>query len=274
MLILHFQFDFFFELYTMKLLHIVCGITCVWLVMSSCRQAHKNSNTVLKKDSERITIVRKNPMLQTSKKPLSKHIKTASNLRDVQTFNPHIFVDIKYATKDNFMHQVLYTTIKKAYLQKDVALRLARCQEYLSAMDSSLHLLIYDAVRPVSVQWKMWKALDTLSVTKRTKFVSNPVNKSLHNYGAAVDLTICRSDKTPLDMGAGFDDVRPIAYPILEDKFLANGMLTLEQVTNRKLLRKVMLSQAFHVLPTEWWHFNACSRPTARKKYALLKNEW
>ena len=196
-----------------------------------------------------------------------------SNLVDVQSLNKHIMIDIKYATKDNFMHQRLYKRIDRAFLQKDVAVRLANCQDYLTALDASLHLLVYDAVRPVSVQWEMWKALDSIPEKDRVKFVSNPINRSVHNYGAAVDLTICNSKGEPLDMGANFDDIRKIAYPSLESHFLSTGELTKNQIANRDLLRKVMRSEGFRNIPTEWWHFNACSRKEAKLKYIFLENE-
>jgi D-alanyl-D-alanine dipeptidase len=191
----------------------------------------------------------------------------------INSLHPLIRVDLKYATSDNFMHQVLYDRINTAYLQKDVAERLADCQRYLSSLDTGLHLLIYDAVRPVSVQRKMWKALDTIPVKERVKFVSNPNNRSIHNYGAAVDLTICKSDGTPLDMGAGYDDIRKIAYPSLESTFVSSGQLTKVHIDNRNLLRKVMRQGNFSQLSTEWWHFNACKREVAAKKYRLLENE-
>ena len=133
--------------------------------------------------------------------------------------------------------------------------------------------IIYDAVRPVSVQWKIWKALDTIPIREREKYASNPINKSVHNFGAAVDLTICNSKRVPLDMGAEFDEFRKIAFPSMENYFLSTGELTLKQVENRKLLRKVMRSQAFRNLPTEWWHFNACSRTDAFVKYQFVENE-
>jgi D-alanyl-D-alanine dipeptidase len=191
----------------------------------------------------------------------------------VSTLDPAIRVELKYATADNFMHQVLYTRIKTAYLQQDVAERLVACQTYLSTLDTGLHLLIYDAVRPVSVQRKMWKALDSIPPKERVKFVSNPRNRSVHNYGAAVDLTICKSDGTPLDMGAGYDDIRKIAYPSLEATFVASGQLSKEHIENRNLLRKVMKKGQFSQLSTEWWHFNACTRKVASKKYLLLEKE-
>jgi D-alanyl-D-alanine dipeptidase len=195
------------------------------------------------------------------------------NLCNVQDMNPAIFVDLKYASTANFMRKRVYKRLNKAYLQKDIAQRLARCQAYLTDLDSTLHLLVYDAVRPVQVQWEMWEALDTIPVRNRVKFVSNPANGSLHNYGAAVDVTICNRYGVPFDMGAGYDDIRPIAYPRLEAHFLSTGELTTAQVKNRQLLRKVMATEQFYSIPTEWWHFNACSRASAKRKYEVLNEE-
>ena len=163
--------------------------------------------------------------------------------------------------------------MNKAYLQKDVALRLSSVQKALSLAYPGYKLLVYDALRPVSVQQKMWQALDTLAPKERGKYVSNPKNLSLHNMGAAVDLTIIDSNGKALDMGAGFDDFRPIAYPNLEDSFLRTGQLTPLQVKNRNILRNAMQAQGFRQLPTEWWHYNACSRAEAKKKYKVYYTE-
>lgn len=191
----------------------------------------------------------------------------------VDQFNNNIWWELKYATRDNFMHRVLYDTLSKVYVQVDVARRLAKSQEYLTGRNKNYHLLVYDGVRPVSVQWEMWNALDTIPVLSRGKFVSNPRNGSVHNYGAAVDLTICDANKKPLDMGAGYDDIRKIAYPSLESEFLATGEITQQQIDNRKLLRRTLKSQGFSNIPTEWWHFNAFPRPIAKSKYRLVERE-
>lgn len=191
----------------------------------------------------------------------------------VDAFNNNIYWELKYATSDNFMHRVLYDTLKAVYVQRDVAKRLAKCQELLSSIDSSLHLLVYDGVRPLSVQWEMWRALDTIPPAQRGKFVSNPRNGSVHNYGAAVDLTICTSSRKVLDMGAGYDDIRPIAYPSLEAQFLASGELKSKQVENRRLLRKIMRSQGFINIPTEWWHFNAGFKAVLQQRYKMVLHE-
>lgn len=191
-------------------------------------------------------------------------------LVDVQQINAAIQIDLKYTTTDNFLRERLYARLQKAYLQKDVAIRLSSVQNKLSSQYPGYKLLIYDAVRPVSVQEKMWKALDSLPVKERIKFVSNPKNLSLHNMGAAIDLTVLDANGAALDMGAGFDDFRKIAYPCLEDSFLRVGQLTPLQIQNRKILRSAMQAQGFRQLPTEWWHFNACSREEAKKKYNVL----
>jgi D-alanyl-D-alanine dipeptidase len=211
--------------------------------------------------------------IDSAKKSLNEKLLLSSNLVNIEDINPKILVDLKYATTDNFMKMKLYARINKAFLQRDVALRLSNCQDYLSKLKPGYTLLIYDAVRPVSVQQKMWDALDSIPPKDRGKFVSNPTNRSLHNLGAAVDLTICNESGIPLDMGANYDDIRKIAYPELESYFLKTGELTKQQIENRELLRKVMRKEGFRNIPTEWWHFNACSRREGLAKYEVLFEE-
>jgi D-alanyl-D-alanine dipeptidase len=59
----------------------------------------------------------------------------------------------------------------------------------------------------------------------------------------------------------------------LEAHFLSTGELTTAQVKNRQLLRKVMETEHFYSIATEWWHFNACSRSSAKRKYEVLNEE-
>jgi len=262
----------FFDLWIMKLCYFIFFV----LVFVSCSSRIEEVEVTIPSADE--LAVQKEDSTSNSLENESREKEKDSILRtfkliDVQTLNPQIKVDLKYAGTDNFMGIRLYERIQKAYLQEDVAARLAKCQEFLTSIDPNLHLLVYDAVRPVSVQFKMWNALDSIPVARRGKFVSSPYGKSVHNYGAAVDLTICNAAGVPLDMGAGFDDIREIAYPSKEAFYLAKGELTKEHIQNRELLRKVMRSQGFRNLQTEWWHFNACSREEASNKYILLEVE-
>jgi len=242
----------------------------VSILVFSCEETKEK---VLKKVEKKAETVELNEV-STDDEPsnsLNDYLYEDTNLRAIQSLTDQIFIDLKYASTDNFMHQVLYDSLKNLYLQKDVALRLIKCQEYLASINQGLHLLLYDGLRPLSVQQKMWDGLDSIPVWRRVKFVSNPKNGSIHNYGAAIDLTLCDSKGAPLDMGAFYDDIREIAYPRLESHFLSTGELSQEQVDNRKLLRKVMSSQGFRNITTEWWHFNACSREQAKNSYRLYE---
>ena len=241
------------------------------LILCSCvNQNNKSSG----QKTEINTEFKSSPTVKDSLKQIVNQKElVANNLVDIQQVNPKILIDLKYATSDNFMKIKLYARINRAYLQKDVALRLSACQDYLSELKPGCKLLIYDALRPVSVQLKMWNALDSLPPSERGKFVSNPKNRSLHNLGAAVDLTICDEQGSALDMGAGYDDFREIAYPEMESYFLKSGELTKQHIENRELLRKVMRKEGFRNIPTEWWHFNACSRNEGVLKYKVLLEE-
>lgn len=194
-------------------------------------------------------------------------------LVDIQAINKNILVDLRYASKNNFMKIVLYDTLQKCYLQKEVAERLSKCQKYLDSIRPGYKLKVFDGVRPLQVQSEMWNALDSIPRMRRGKFVSNPMKGSVHNFGAAVDLTIVDDKGKELDMGAGYDDFREIAFPKFEHQFLNSGELSKKQVENRKFLRKVMSHQQFRNIPSEWWHFNAFSRITTSHKFQMLVSE-
>jgi D-alanyl-D-alanine dipeptidase len=195
------------------------------------------------------------------------------NFTDVCVYNAKIKFDLQYRTPDNFFNMQLYKRLDRAFLSDEVAKKLGACQDYLSRIDSNLFLLVYDAARPINVQKKMWKALDSIPPRLRGRFVSSGKNLSMHNMGLAVDITICDADGIPLDMGAGFDDIREIAYPSKESYYLQTGELTMQQVENRKLLRKVMTSQGFWNLSTEWWHFAVGRHKNAVRSFPALLYE-
>lgn len=242
------------------------------VVLFSCSNHANNANRF---DFSGRNTTKRKPINKLNSNNISRSIIVidGDTLVPVNQFNSKIFIDLKYASSSNFMHRKLYDTLTTAYVQLSVARRLSACQQYLTKIDSNLHLLVYDGLRPLSVQWEMWKALDTIPVSERVKFVSNPANGSVHNYGAAVDLTICDNSKNPLDMGANYDDSRKIAYPSLESVFLASGELSEKQLMHRKLLRSVMISQQFSTIPTEWWHFNAYSRNVSKQKFSIVTHE-
>ena len=192
-----------------------------------------------------------------------------SGLVNIQDIDSTILVELKYSTTDNFIGVDVYGSLTNAYLQPDVADKLAKAQAFLKQKDSSLSLLIYDAVRPRSVQQIMWDTLD-MPIHKKVRFISNPKNGSIHNFGAAVDITIAKNG-IALDMGTPFDDSSLESWPIREKQFLKEGKITELQVNNRKTLRRAMGKAGFYNIQSEWWHFNSCNRNKAKQLYKLVE---
>lgn len=189
-------------------------------------------------------------------------------LVDIQSVNENILVELKYAVTDNFTEKILYVDFSRAYLQRDAAEKLSVAQQNLETLHPGFRLLAYDAARPFSVQEIMWEAVQG---TPQRRYVAHPERKSLHNYGAAVDLTVVDSSKIPLDMGTPFDYFGGKASIHNEDSLIRIGQLTPQQVENRKLLRKVMQEAGFIPIRGEWWHFNACSLHEAQERYSLIE---
>ncbi len=190
-------------------------------------------------------------------------------LVDISTLDPSIQISLKYSTTDNFMGEQLYDGLTKAWLHPIAAYMLAKAQLYLRQEFPSYSLLVYDAVRPMSVQKKMWALAQA---TGKTNYVSNPANGGgLHNYGMAVDLTIVDGNGQPLPMGTPFDFFGEEAHINKEEQLVSTGKITAEALRNRLLLRRVMRQAGFRTILYEWWHFNACSRDEARAKYPLIQ---
>jgi len=201
-----------------------------------------------------------------------EQIMISAGLINVNSLDSTIKVDLKYSTKNNFIGFVLYdTNFNACYLQKSVAEKLANAQKILCDSMPNYSLIVYDATRPLSVQQMMWDSIK-VSNKERPKYVSNPKYGSLHNFGAAVDVSIVDANKKPLDMGTPYDSFDELAYPIMEKENFEKGLLSETQINNRKLLRYCMYKAGFFNIQTEWWHFNDCYRKEARKKYAMILN--
>ncbi len=195
----------------------------------------------------------------------------AQGLVNVQMLDPKILVQLKYSTTDNFMKKDVYGCITKCYLQKVPAQMLAKANNYLQKINPKLRLLVYDGARPLAVQKLLWNALPQYPPKKRKTFVADPTEGSIHNYGSAVDLTLADYKGTALDMGTAYDFFGDLAYPKLESHFLKTGKLNSQQITNRKLLRKVMVQAGFMPIEYEWWHFNALSKRKAKTVYRIIQ---
>lgn len=183
--------------------------------------------------------------------------------------DPSIIVDLKYADADNFMGENLYRGLNRAYLVPEAAEKLVMASRILQERHPDLRILVGDAIRPRSVQKEMWRLVVG---TPRQPYVANPKRGSMHNYGAAVDVTLfnVKTGKR-VDMGTPLDYFGLLAQPLLEGAFLRQGKLTPSQIENRLILRNAMLDAGWHMINIEWWHFNAWPKKYIRNHYSIIE---
>lgn len=183
--------------------------------------------------------------------------------------DPTIHVSLMYSRADNFTGRVLYGDLREAYLHPVAAKALRRAQRRLRQLRPDLSLKVYDACRPMSIQQQMW---NVVKHTRKYFYVSNPAHGGgLHNYGLAVDITLCRLDGDTIPMGTRIDYMGRAAHIDAESSLLASHTISRRALSNRRLLRQVMRYAGFRPLRTEWWHFNYKSRATARKYYRVIQ---
>lgn len=192
----------------------------------------------------------------------------ADDVVDVTRINNRILVNLVYSTPDNFLHDDVYGDLTACYLRREAAEKLSRAQSLLDEKKKGFRLMVYDCLRPRSIQHEMWRVVKG---TPQEPYVADPEKGSIHNFGAAVDLTIIDERGMPLDMGSPFDSFGDDSQPRLEDQLLRQGRLTERQVANRHLLRGVMEETGFRGIPEEWWHFEAFPYEEAVKRYPLVE---
>ena len=176
-----------------------------------------------------------------------------------------IAIDLMYARADNFVGRVLYADLREAYLHPVAMECLLKAQRLLREKYPEYRLIVYDAARPMSVQQQMW---DVVKGSSKSRYVSNPAHGGgLHNYGLAVDISIADSLGQPLPMGTAVDHLGIEAGITHEAALVKQGKITAQERANRQLLRSVMTEAGFRPLPSEWWHFNYCSRQEAKKRF-------
>lgn len=187
---------------------------------------------------------------------------------NIRQEDPTIHVSLMYSRADNFCGVVLYDDLKEAFLHPEAMAALKKAQAYLQQLRPDLSLKVYDAARPMSIQQKMW---DKVKHTRKAIYVSNPDHGGgMHNYGMAVDITLCTLKGDTLDMGTKIDYMGKAAHIDHEDLLVKEKKISRKARENRQLLRRVMRHGGFMPLRTEWWHFNKCSRATAKRYYKVI----
>jgi D-alanyl-D-alanine dipeptidase len=162
-------------------------------------------------------------------------------LVEIASLDPSIVIDVRYATADNFVGRPMYP-VGRAFLRGSAADHLVQVQQRLR--EQGLGLKIWDAYRPLSVQWALWEAVPD------PNYVADPRRGSRHNRGAAVDLTLVDAEGRELAMPTGYDEFSERAHLDFVD-------LDAEILRNRAVLQEAMIAEGFQPLSTEWWHFDA-----------------
>jgi D-alanyl-D-alanine dipeptidase len=192
-----------------------------------------------------------------------------AGLVDINAIDETIQVDLVNSDpKKNYFRENYYNGLDKAYLRKDVALKLSKAQRILKTKKPKYSLLILDAARPRSVSKKMY---EKMKGTKFEKYVANPEKGSMHNHGIAVDITIVDENGEEIDMG--FSPFRNSKLELYWQfaKLKMGFKLNKEQAENRNLLSDTMKKAGFLPLSYEWWHFNGMPKDIARKKYPIIE---
>lgn len=164
-----------------------------------------------------------------------------TGLVDMRELSAEFEYEIRYATGDNFIGEVLYECAS-CLLQKEVAEALLKANQYFC--EKGYRIKLYDCYRPLDVQKKMWAKVP------RATYVANPYGKgSIHNKGAAVDMTLVTLEGCYVEMGSDYDHFGREAH-------IDNMNLPKEVLANRKLLIDGMRKFGFNTIRTEWWHFS------------------
>ena len=166
---------------------------------------------------------------------------SSNELVNLKKFIPTIKLDVRYATKNNFLGESVYKSAQ-AFLRLPAALALRKIQNELNMM--SLGIKVFDAYRPYSATVKFYDKV------KDTVYVASAWTGSRHNRGCAIDLTLI-SLKTgkQLNMPTGFDS-------FLEKAHSDYLNLPADEIKNRDLLIGVMAKYGFINLDSEWWHYD------------------
>jgi zinc D-Ala-D-Ala dipeptidase len=169
---------------------------------------------------------------------------SAAGLVDVRSVVPDAFIDLRYATADNFVGVALYPADAGCLIHQDLAEGLATAADVLRKGGEVL--VFWDCYRPHDVQVRMFEAVPN------PNWVARPSDYARsHESGRSVDVTLAVAHYGwRVDMGTDFDDFsqRSLAYA-------TEGVSDVQQA-NRARLRAAMEAGGLRVYSGEWWHFD------------------
>ena len=177
--------------------------------------------------------------------------KEMEHLVKVKDYIPDIWVDLKYASEDNFTGHKIYG-FTEAYLRYGTVQKLMKVQEALRKQ--GLSLKIWDAYRPPSAQFVFWE------ICPDDTYVANPIKGfSPHSRGGAVDITLVDQTGKELEMPTEYDDFSGRAVRDYPD-------WTPQATANQRIVEQLMVDNGFIAYEGEWWHY------VDTDKYAVVED--
>jgi D-alanyl-D-alanine dipeptidase len=165
------------------------------------------------------------------------------DLVELVKLDPTIKLDIRYATKNNFLGRPVYKQAR-AFLQRPAAEALVRVNQKLRAQ--GFGVVIFDGYRPWSVTKAFWDA----TPADKKMFVADPATGSRHNRGCAVDMSMFELATVKLvQMPSEYDEMT-------ERSHINYECASAESKRLRGILKTAMESEGFAVYEPEWWHYD------------------
>ena len=153
----------------------------------------------------------------------------------IKKYIPDIYIDLRYATDNNFTGQKIYSS-SEAYLCYGTVRKLIKVQDRLK--EFGLSLLVWDTYRPYEAQKKLWEVY--------------------HCFGNTVDVGLVTLAGELVELPSEFDEFSSKADRDYSDA-------TEKAAHNAKLLEKIMEEEGFIGYSEEWWHYSDT------EKYELIK---
>jgi len=223
----------------------------LFILLLSCQQPSTTIQEVPKavaKVSQKEAI--KKPKVNKQVEPLEYY---PTEWTELITLDSSIILDLRYATENNFVKEQMYDC-GRCFLRPRVARRVYRAHQLLKK--KGLGLKMFDCYRPRPIQQKLWDKVPNAN------YVTPPSKGSMHNKGAAVDLTIVNADGDELYMGTEFDYFGKEGHHTYQD-------LPKEVLANRRLLKRTMEEVGLAAIRTEWWHYSY-----TKKQYGFSEMLW
>lgn len=214
--------------------------------MTACGQK-KNVTTDDVSEKEMANIQETAAQEVTAQKIITQEITTEKEPEDdeyvlVKKYIPDIYVELRYATENNFTGVKIYD-FTEAYLRYGTVKKLAQVQKELKQQGYSLK--IWDAYRPFEAQQKLWE------VYPDPNYVANPANgMKNHNLGGTVDITMVAADGSIIPMPTEFDD-----FSLKADRNYSD-IDNEEAVNNVMILQNTMENNGFTGYQGEWWDYS------------------